>query len=108
MPKRPPRLSPPCNARAAAAAAASRGSAHQRGYDRTWRRVRLMHLAQFPLCELCEKQGQATPAAEVDHRRPMSAGGARFDSSNLRSLCKTHHSQVTANFRARGVNEIPT
>lgn len=36
-----------------------------------------------------------TRATEVDHRVAINAGGHPFARGNLRSLCKTHHSQKT-------------
>lgn len=36
------------------------------------------------------------PATDVDHKVPVSAGGAPFDPDNLQSLCHSHHSQKTA------------
>lgn len=36
-----------------------------------------------------------TRATEVDHKVTIMAGGHPFDQRNLRSLCKSHHSQKT-------------
>lgn len=72
----------------------------QRGYGRPWERLRTAVLRGEPLCRLCRR-----PAVLVDHIRPISAGGARLDNSNLRPLCRACHDAVTANYRKTGVNE---
>lgn len=75
----------------------SRGTAAQRGYDATWRRLRLTVLAEEPLCRLCRAAGKLTPAAEVDHVVPIAERpDLRLDRENLRPLCKPCHSRVTA------------
>lgn len=72
-----------------------RPSRSQRGYDRTWQRLRQMVLAAEPLCRACLASGAITPATQVDHIRPLSAGGENtFD--NLQSLCHSCHSRKTA------------
>ena len=73
-----------------------RASAHARGYDSNWKRLRLLKLTVNPLCEECNSHNVIRPAQEVDHIRPISRGGARLDLNNLQSLCKTCHSQKTA------------
>ena len=66
-------------------------------YNRQWwKRLRLLKLAQDPLCELCQRQGKATPATEVDHRTPIEQGGPARDYDNLASMCKPCHSAKTA------------
>lgn len=67
-----------------------RESAHARGYDRKWRRVRAHYLRKSPVCEHC-----GDVASEVDHITPLADGGThRHD--NLRALCKPCHSRRTA------------
>lgn len=62
-----------------------------------WQRLRKRHLAMFPLCEGCEQAGRLTPANTVDHRVPISAGGATFPAHDgLASLCPSCHSIKTA------------
>lgn len=70
-----------------------------RVYDtQRWKRVRANQLAREPLCRLCIEEGQniPRPAHHVDHKTPISAGGAPFDPANLQSLCHAHHSEKTA------------
>lgn len=75
-----------------------RGTAAQRGYDHTWRKVRRMQLMREPLCYDCKTGGGnnmgggvITIATEVHHIVARRDGGDNsFD--NLMSLCKTHHS----------------
>jgi 5-methylcytosine-specific restriction enzyme A len=70
-----------------------RGSAHARGYDTKWRRLRLVILANEPLCRSCREAGLTEPATEVDH----IDGNARHNAvANLRPLCKPCHSRRTA------------
>ena len=67
-----------------------RPSSTARGYDRRWRKIRLMFLRTNPLCAAC---GRA--ASEVDHITPKRAGG-EDDDENLQALCKSCHSSKTA------------
>lgn len=71
-----------------------RGSAAHRGYDRRWRRVRLMQLRQYPLCTDCNAAGRVTAATEVHHIIAVRDGGTN-EQSNLLSLCKSCHSTRT-------------
>ena len=64
-------------------------------YGRAWKRIRDRHIAQHPLCEVCKRNGRLTPAEEVHHILPLSQGGTHED-SNLMSLCKCCHSEITA------------
>lgn len=73
---------------------AQRGTSSQRGYDARWRRIRAMHLRQYPLCVDCQAAGQTTAANEVDHIIPLAQGGTHH-AENLQSLCKSHHSKKT-------------
>ena len=74
-----------------------RGSAAERGYDRTWRRLRLVVLAAEPLCRFCQAAGQVTAAAVVDHIEPVrQRPELRLVRSNLRALCKPCHDAHTA------------
>lgn len=62
--------------------------------SRRWRRLRKLQLSQSPLCELC--QPGPVPATQVDHVKPIADGGEAWDMDNLRSLCASCHSRVTA------------
>lgn len=70
-----------------------RSSPCKRGYDRQWQEVRALALQRdrFQCCELgCYQQ-----ATQVDHRVPMSEGGAQYDLDNLQSMCDSCHSRKT-------------
>ena len=74
-----------------------RGTAHERGYGATWRKLRRMVLAESPLCvdPFKAHKGQAVPASEVDHIVPLRRGGTNaFD--NLQTLCRPCHQRKTA------------
>lgn len=64
-------------------------------YGIAWKRIRDRHISQHPLCEVCKKNGRLTPAEEVHNIVPLSRGGTH-DESNLMSLCKPCHSEITA------------
>jgi len=69
----------------------TRQSASKRGYDRTWRRLRLLVLAKQPVCQAC---GRA-PSTDVDHIVPLARGGINA-LDNLQGLCHSCHSAKTA------------
>jgi 5-methylcytosine-specific restriction protein A len=82
---------------------ADRAYNQQRGPDRQfystdrWRRFRAWFLDQHPVCVMCEEQGVAVPATEVDHiksRREFPE--LAFEESNCRACCKPCHSSRTA------------
>ncbi len=60
-----------------------------------WQRLRVVKLRTAPLCEYCPPNRRKT-ATEVDHFKAIEDGGDPFDMANLRSACKTCHSQKTA------------
>ena len=66
------------------------------GYGHEWRKIRARVLAGSPLC-LALRNGRTCgrKATEVDHVTPLRAGGTH-DRRNLRALCKSCHSRVTA------------
>lgn len=83
-----------------------RGSAASRGYDATWRRLRVQFLRQNPLCE-CDDCGagaiRMTLAEVVDHIIPIEERpDLRLDWSNLRSMSKRCHDAHTARTRGYG------
>ena len=65
-----------------------------------WRILRRHRLTVDPLCPC------GAIATEVDHRVPISAGGAPYDPANTRSFCKSCHSKATRNYMLTGRNEI--
>lgn len=82
-----------------------RESAARRGYGRPWQRLRLEVLAERPLCEDCLDEGRTTPSNEVDHVIPTKGehDPRHYDKSNLRALCKSHHSRKTQRDKTRGL-----
>lgn len=60
-----------------------------------WQRLRLEKLRRDPLCEYCPPNRRKA-ATEVDHFKAIEDGGATFDWNNLRSSCKSCHSQKTS------------
>ena len=80
-----------------------RPSSTARGYDRRWRKIRLMFLRANPLCASC---GRA--ANEDDHIKAKRAGG-EDDDENLQALCKPCHSIKTMRERfGKGLQSIET
>ena len=63
-------------------------------YGYHWSKIRARHLAEHPLCVMCRKNGQVTPANEVHHIVPLADGGTHAP-DNLMSLCKSCHSRIT-------------
>jgi 5-methylcytosine-specific restriction enzyme A len=72
-----------------------RASAAIRGYGHRWRKARLQHLTQHPLCVMCLKQGKRTRATVVDHIKPHRGDRVLFWSmDNWQSLCEQHHNST--------------
>jgi len=66
-------------------------SSTERGYDADWRRVREKHLRLNPYCVVCGELGN-----EADHILSIAERpDLRLEPSNLRTLCKPHHSRRT-------------
>lgn len=66
--------------------------------SRRWQRLRLMHLARFPMCAdpfaIHLREGRSVPATQVDHRRGLRTHPElAFEPSNLQSLCGPCHSR---------------
>ena len=76
----------------------ARGTAAERGYDKRWQRIRLMHLRHNPLCYDCNTKCQVTAANEVHHIIALADGGTH-NTDNIMSLCKSCHSKRTVNGR---------
>lgn len=66
---------------------------HLRGYDRAWRRVRLLVLQRDGWC--CHWCGRAADTA--DHLVPLAAGGDRLDPANLVAACRSCNSARSNN-----------
>jgi 5-methylcytosine-specific restriction endonuclease McrA len=65
-------------------------------YGHRWRKERLQHLAQHPLCVHCAKQDRTTEAKVVDHKVPHGGDLTLFwDRDNWQSLCKQCHDRKT-------------
>ena len=60
-----------------------------------WQRLRVLKLRFDPLCEYCPPE-RRLEASEVDHFKAIEDGGEPFEWGNLRSTCKSCHSQKTA------------
>lgn len=74
---------------------AKRLSAHERGYDRQWRKVRALKLSMNPLCERCAAAGLDSWATHVDHVIPLEQRpDLRLVIENLESQCGYHHNVV--------------
>jgi len=72
-------------------------SACKRGYDRRWRRARAAYLARKPLCVLCKKKGEITPATVIDHIiRHQGDKKLFWDRKNWQGLCDDCHYEKTA------------
>ncbi len=62
-------------------------------YGRRWRKARLRHLQQHPLCVMCQREGKTVAAEVVDHIKPHKGDLTLFhDPANFQSLCVSHHS----------------
>lgn len=59
-----------------------------------WRTLRVVHLHDNPLCEVClasNKLVDCTFGGHIDHIAPISDGGAKLRTENLMTLCPTCH-----------------
>ena len=104
MPTKPP-IHQPIPPRAARRALIDdwRGSAAARGYDRAWRKLRLIKLKLDPLCWWCAREGRIEAATVVDHIKPIATHPElRMILDNLRSGCESHHNAHTARQTAGG------
>jgi 5-methylcytosine-specific restriction endonuclease McrA len=64
----------------------------ERGYGYRWQQARAAHLAEHPLCVMCQSEGHVTAADVVDHETPHRGDAQLFwDRSQWQSLCKRHH-----------------
>lgn len=101
MPMMPPRHRPPgmptreeAERRRLALLDQRRPSRAERGYDADWRRCRNLFAKAYPVCCV---SGCGKPTAEVDHIQSIrDRPDLRLNWSNLRPMCRSHHSQRTA------------
>lgn len=72
-----------------------RGTAAERGYGWRWAKLRqrVMH-RDAGLCQRCFAANRITPASQVDHILPKSAGGSDA-MDNLQALCADCHRAKT-------------
>lgn len=71
-------------------------NSYQRGYDKTWAKVRKAKLMETPLCEDCLASGRTTMATEAHHLEKIKdRPDLRLDIGNLMSLCKPCHAART-------------
>ena len=54
-------------------------------------RLRRRVLAEQPLCQACQARGLVVAASELDHIRPVAAGGSRWARANCQGLCAACH-----------------
>lgn len=72
-----------------------RGSRHARGYGSRWEKARRIHLAEHPLCAMCERANRVTAATVVDHITPHKGDqGLFWNRDNWQSLCAHCHSST--------------
>lgn len=63
----------------------------------------MAYLSENPLCKMCEEEGRATPAKEVDHITPHKGNVFVFwDETNWQGLCLYHHQSVKASIERSG------
>jgi 5-methylcytosine-specific restriction protein A len=75
----------------------ARGSAHSRGYDRQWRKFRLIYLSQNPLCMDCKARGIIRLAEHIHHIAKLQQHPElKYRHSNLLGLCASDHDARTA------------
>lgn len=86
-----------CKRRTRVISDSKRPNAHQRGYDRRWKRERLLFLRAHPMCECEVCNGQMLPATVVDHIVPHRGNRTLFwDQSNWCAMAKSCHDRKTA------------
>lgn len=77
-----------------------------------WRKLRLSHLLDHPLCELCQKEGKTVPAIDVHHiisfmstTDPLKRLLLAYNPDNLMSLCKECHQKVHNETQYKPINK---
>ena len=78
-----------------------------------WRKLRLAHLMQHPLCENCQANNIITPAICVHHKQFISTGTTElemkdiaYDPSNLMSLCENCHNEFHTQAKRHNIKYI--
>jgi len=64
--------------------------------SKQWRMTRNHYIKSNPLCEQCSRDNKTTGGHCVDHIKPVTKGGAKFDESNLQTLCNSCHAKKSA------------
>lgn len=71
-----------------------------------WRRERLEHLSEHPLCAFCEAIGRTTEATVVDHIQAHKGDLVLFyDRQNWQSLCAPCHDGAKAREESQGYSD---
>lgn len=77
-------------------------------YDHEWRKFSLEYRELNPFCVFCLDEGIYNGKhIHVDHITPLEVDPSKkYDLTNLRSVCRSHHGQLTRNFLNTGKNEL--
>lgn len=71
-------------------------------WSKAWRKLRILKLAENPLCEECQRNGKLTRAQMVDHIEPINKIDPYdlqgiykhpLSKSNLQSMCNSCHAK---------------
>lgn len=74
---------------------------------RLWKDLRRVHLARYPLCARCHREGRLTPATVVHHSTPHKGDWDLFkDPKNLASSCAPCHDRVEQGIEGRGFDKM--
>ena len=68
----------------------------ERYHTPAWRQLRLTILEREPICRTCRYVDRISRATQIDHIRPVTAGGDFYDAENLQPLCASCHSSKSA------------
>ena len=72
-----------------------------------WRRLSKWILTSEPLCRMCRKAGEISPATVVDHIEEIrDRPDLQWETSNLQPLCRACHSHKTAKVAASRRREL--
>lgn len=67
--------------------------------SKAWKSVRLLKIAENPICEVCYHAGKLTDAtfgSPIDHAVRLEDGGAALDLANLITMCPQCHNTKSA------------